>query len=366
MASEDDQDDDKTEDATPRRRQEAREQGQVAISAEIVAATMLCAGLGTLLVSGGLLAQNCAGLVVRSLETLGTRALTPLDAVAGAGLITGSLADVALTLCVVIVPLWLVALLSGYLQVGFQVSPKAVKIDWAKLDPSKGLKRLISLRSSVRTCMALLKVLVIVAVISLTAWWQVPRIAGVAGNDLGPLLVAMGGVALRCTAAALAAILAIAAADWFFQRWQHERDLRMSHRDLRDEHKATEGDPHLRARIRSIQRELAQRRMMSDVPEATVVVTNPTHYAVALRYDREEAGQQRRAPYVVAKGVDEVAQRIKAVAGEAGVPLHENVALARALHAQCEIGDEIPEALYQAVASVLAYVYRVQGEAARA
>jgi len=127
--------------------------------------------------------------------------------------------------------------------------------------------------------------------------------------------------------------------------------------------KNSEGDPHLKARVRRVQREMASRRMMADVPKATVVVTNPTHYAVALRYDRdEETGAGRGAPVVVAKGVDHVAERIKEIAREAEVLCYEDVPLARALHAQCEIGDEIPVDLFQAVATVLAYVYRVQGE----
>jgi flagellar biosynthetic protein FlhB len=135
----------------------------------------------------------------------------------------------------------------------------------------------------------------------------------------------------------------------------------MSKQEVRDEMKSTEGDPHLKGRIRRVQRELAARRMMADVPTATVVVTNPTHYAVALRYEDEERSQ-RSAPRVVAKGVDHLAQRIKELARESGVPLYEDVPLARALHAQCELGDQVPVDLYEAVAGVLAYVYRVQGE----
>src|SRR6185503_1902075 len=157
-------------------------------------------------------------------------------------------------------------------------------------------------------------------------------------------------VALRTTVAALAVILLLAVLDALFQRRQYEGDLRMTRAEVKEEHRLTEGDPHVRARIRSVQRELAMRRMMEDVPKATVVVTNPTHFAVALRYEREDGA--RHAPLVVAKGVDHLAERIKEVARAHGVACHEDVPLARALHARVRIGQEIPEELYAAVAAV--------------
>ena len=162
--------------------------------------------------------------------------------------------------------------------------------------------------------------------------------------------------------AAVLTVVALAVIDLVYQRFQHKQDMRMTRKEVRDEQKNTDGDPQVKARIRRVQREMASRRMMQDVPDATVVITNPEHYAVALQYS--EGGGS--APRVVAKGVDEVAQRIKAVAREHGVFLFENPPLARALHRQAEIGDPIPEGLYQAVANVLAYVFRVQGRAAGA
>jgi len=214
-----------------------------------------------------------------------------------------------------------------------------------------------------RTLMALGKLTLIVASMIAAAWTQIDHIVLLAGAELGPALAGTGHIALRCVAAALLAILVLAAADAGYQRWQHERDLRMSRKDIKEEHKSLEGDPHIKSRIRRVQMELAARRMMSEVPKATVVVTNPTHYAVALRYERKDgAGGPVGAPRVVAKGVDEVAARIKEVAREAGVICFEDVPLARALHARCRLGDEVPIDLYQAVAEVLAYVYRVQGK----
>jgi flagellar biosynthetic protein FlhB len=201
---------------------------------------------------------------------------------------------------------------------------------------------------------------VIAGATSAVAWRELPRIAALSGADTGPLLAGLARVGVRCAAAALVAIALLAVLDYLFQRFQHERDLRMSKKELRDELKNTEGDPQLKARIRQVQRELARSRMMAEVPKATVVVTNPTHYAVALRYDRDADHAGGRAPRVVAKGIDHVAARIRELAREAGIPCYEDPPLARALHARVELGQEIPESFYQAVAGVLAYVYRVR------
>lgn len=358
--------DEKTEDATPRRRQESREQGQVAMSTEIISASMLWAGFGLLLVGGGVLVRACGALLANSLNNVGARGTEVWDVQIPAGILATSFQSVAFAALGIVGPMWCVALLAGYLQIGFEISPKAISVDIAKLNPVQNFGRILGLRGLVRSGLGLLKVVVILASMGIMAWRELPELARLTGNDLGPTLAGLGHVALRCTGAALAAIAGVALFDLLFQRWQHERDLKMTRREIRDEAKATEGDPHVKARIRQIQREMARRRMMDDVPKATVVVTNPTHYAVALRYEREATGEKRRAPIVVAKGVDLVAQRIKEVAREAGVLCYEDIALARALHAQCEIGDEIPETLYQAVAAVLAYVYRVQGAVQRA
>ena len=184
--------------------------------------------------------------------------------------------------------------------------------------------------------------------------------SSVAGTDVQTCLVAIGRLLLRATAAGLLVIIAISLIDLIYQRLQFAKDQRMSKKEIRDEHKNAEGDPHVRARIRQIQREMAMSRMMDDVPDATVVITNPTHYAVALRYvDGTDA-----APTVLAKGLDEVALRIRAIAAENDVLVVEEPPLARALHRACDVGDAVPEDLFEAVAKVLAYVYRAQGAAA--
>jgi flagellar biosynthetic protein FlhB len=371
MAGDDDKDS-KTEDATPHRRQEAREEGQVPLSTEVIVAVMLCLALATLVLGGGVLARSSGGLLEASIHSLasnGTQELSVRDADL---LIGDSARAVAFALLIVAVPLFLGAGLVAYAQVGLRITPKATRWDPSKLNPFTGFSRLLSMRSFVRAMLALAKIVVIAITMATLAWAELPDIMRLAGSDLGPMLVGLGSVLLRCTVGALIAIVALAAADFFYQRWQHERDLRMSRTDIKNELKNTESDPRLKARVRQVQREMARRRMMADVPKATVVVTNPTHYAVALRYERESAPgpdgvrRARRAPYVVAKGADAVAQKIKAIARDANVICYEDVALARALHRDVEIGEEIPEAFYQAVASVLAYVYRVQGEVVHA
>lgn len=366
----DDSDDDKTESATAHKRDEAREQGQTVLSNELIVALLLCGWAATLAASGGKLATALGGTLRGTLATLGDLGTQELSIPSAAALLGSFARPAATAFLILLVPLFALALLASYGQIGFRLTPKAIEADAAKLDPVKGLERLFSTRSLVRTLLALLKLALIATSMCAAAWTQLDRIVALAGAEIGPALAGTGHIALRCVTAALVAILVLATADAAYQRWQHERDLRMSRKEIKEEHKTLEGDPHIKSRIRRVQMELAARRMMSEVPKATVVVTNPTHYAVALRYERRTRdGGLAGAPRVVAKGVDEVAQRIKQIARESDVICYEDVPLARALHARCKLGDEVPIELYQAVAEVLAYVYRVQGtlepEAAR-
>jgi flagellar biosynthetic protein FlhB len=289
---------------------------------------------------------------------VGVNATTPLESGEAAGLVSEAIGSISMEFLFFILPALCVAAVVGYSQAGIQLTPKSVGLDASKVSPKKGLERLFSARSAVRAGMAFAKVLIVMGTIALLAWLQLPKMSALAGADFGPTLQMVGSIIVRCVSGALLAILALGLIDLLFQRWQHTKDQRMTKQEVKEEMKNTEGDPHLKARVRQIQREVASRRMMADVPTATVIVTNPTHYAVALKYERDLEGGD--TPRVVAKGVDEVAQRIKEVAGEAGVTLFEDRPLARALHARAEIGDEIPADLFEAVAAVLAYVYRVE------
>lgn len=353
--------DERTEAATPRRREEAREKGQVAMSSEVVSATMLCAGLATLAFGGSRLAHAVGGELAHSIAQLGDKGTDEITVENGAAVIGGTLQAVLPELATFMLPLLAVGLLVGYGQVGFQVSGKAVAPTLTKIDPIAGTKRLFSARSVMRTLLAILKIVAVSGTMGALAWAQIDDVARLGPAEIGPLMVGLGHVAVRCTAGALLVILALSIVDLVFQRWQHERDLKMTKQEVKEEHKNVEGDPHVKARVRRVQREMATKRMMADVPDATVVITNPDHYAVALRYARDEKGDPLdEAPVVVAKGMDHLAQRIKQIAREAGVRCWEDVPLARTLYAKTEVGRAIPEELYAAVAVVLTYVYRAE------
>jgi len=357
----------KTEEATPRRREEAREKGQVAMSSEFMAAIGLGIGIVVLAFAGRHLATAVGQLIVNTLSILPATGTAELSVPASAGLIRGAFTSVLGALVAVTLPAIVLTALTGYGQVGFRFTPKAVELDPSKISVIKGFGRLFSMRSLVRTAMAAAKVCTIGATVWIIAWHHIPEITRIADCELGPLLAGIGHITLRCIAGALIVILALALVDLAFQRYQHGKDLRMTRQEVKEEHRLTDGDPHVRARIRQLQREMSLRRMMDDVPDATVVVTNPEHYAVALRYDRDDGSEDKStAPVVTAKGADHLAQQIKKVALAADVTLYEDVPLARALYSQCEIGDEIPESLYGAVAAVLGYVYRLRGMVARA
>lgn len=351
--------DEKTEEATARRRSEARDKGQVAFSSELMVVTMLGTAIAALVMAGSRAAGSAGALVhesISALPTIGRLELDPGDA--GAAL-ASALQAVLPGVLIIVGPMVLVGLLTGFGQVGFHLAPKALEADLSKLDPVAGMRRLFNARSWARTLFGGLKVVVVGAVMVAVTLASAPEAVNLVDTGARPIVAAIGHVLLRATTAGLIVLTALAVFDVFFQRNEHRKDLRMTKKEVRDEARNTDGDPLVKSRIRQIQRELASRRMMQDVPHATVVVTNPTHVAVALRYDEH----QRGAPVVVAKGLDEVARAIKELAAEHGVILHEDPPLARALHRTCEIGDPIPSELFEAVARVLAYVYRVQGRA---
>ena len=356
--------DEKTEEATPRRREEARDEGQVAMSQELVSALMLASGMGALLLGGGqvgeMLGVTLEGTLT-SLGDIGTQELTLDDA---AALLDAIVSDAAGVIVALFLPVVAIGLVVGYAQVGFKLASKAVAPDPQKIDPMKGFQRLFSVRSWVRTGLSALKIAAIAGSMLAVAWLQIPNIIRLGAAEIGPLMPGLGHVMLRVTAAGIVAMILISVIDVFYQRFQHDKDLRMTKEEVKQEHKTMEGDPHVKARIRAIQRDTSRKRMMQEVPKSTVVVTNPTHFAVALSYGRDANGDPiHSAPRVVAKGCDHLAQHIKKVASDAGVPLYEDVPLARSLYAKVEIGDEIPEDMYAAVAAVLNYVYRIQGSA---
>ncbi len=351
--------DEKTEDATPKKKHEARMEGNVAMSQEMLAAVMLAMMAVTMMFGGGELARVTMGQVSRSASTLGELGTQTLTLNDWAAYCEGRIMAILPALAIVVLPVIAVGALTGYLQIGFKIASKAVGFKPNKLNPITGFGKVFNKQNAVKTLLAGAKILLVITAVGLVAWSQLGNMNTLAGTDVGPMMQGVGYLLLRCVAAGVLVVIFLSIFDLLYQRHHHAESLKMTKQEVKDEHKSTEGDPHIKAKIRGVQREVAMRRMMEDVPDATVVVTNPTHYAVAIRYDRTS---ESAAPRIVAKGVDQVAQNIKKVARANDVPCYEDRPLARALHARTEIGDEIPEDLFQAVAQVLAYVYRLKGE----
>ena len=343
----------RTEPASPRRLEQARERGQVPRSSELSTFAVLLAAGGGLMMMGATL--------VDGLEAVMRSGLT-LDRVAAfdTAQLTARLFDGAAAALLGFAPFFLlvaiVAILAPALVSGFLFTFQALQPDFARLNPLSGLKRIFSWRGLIELGKALLKTLVIGGVAAWVVWAQRAEIVSLVGEAIEPGLTHLGallGFTFLAIAAAFALIVVI---DVPFQIWNHGRQLRMTKEEVRQELKETEGDPQIKARIRSLQREVARRRMMAEVPKADVVVTNPDHYAVALRY----AERTMRAPRVVAKGSLLVAERIVELARENQVPVLRAPPLARALFAHAEVGREIPAGLYNAVAEVLAWVYQLR------
>jgi len=344
----------RTEPATAKRREDARRKGQVASSREVSVVAMFAAG-----------AVACSLLGGRAFEAL---AMMMQSWLAGAGTVVLSettmpmlLMRVGQDVLMLVTPFGAIVLAAGVLahlfQTGWIWSVERLQWDFLRISPVAGVKRLCSLRALVE----LVKSLVKIVLISVVLYWnlkdEILALPLLLQMEPGQALFRAGGLAWSLLLWASGALLVLAAADYAYQCWQLGQDLRMAREDVKREQKDAEGDPLIRSRIRVLQRQRAQRRMMQDVPKADVVITNPTHIAVALRYD----GARMAAPVVVAKGAGYVAERIRAVAAEHGVPIYENQPLARSLHKLVDLGGEIPGDLYQAVAEILALVMRARG-----
>ena len=250
--------------------------------------------------------------------------------------------------------------LIGYGQIGVKVSNEAIGFKPEKLNPVSGLKRMFSPQSLMRTLFAMFKLAVIAGVLYLVLGGRLPVLLRLHEMPFTNAASEIGGLVLTLLLWIGAVVTAIALGDLAFQRYSFTKRNMMTKQEVEDERKRTEGDPHMKARQRGARNELLQQRMMADVPRADVILTNPTHYSVALRYDRSKDA----APTVVAKGVDDMAMQIRKVARENGVPLMEDPPLTRALYRAVKVGQSVPEKFYQAVATVLSHVYRLNGRTA--
>lgn len=343
---------DRTEPATVKRRKKAREEGQVARSSELVGSVVLFVLLWALQAMVPPLAGRVTEFCTRTIASAGEGSLGPdrLPHLLGqtlvqVGLVAGPLLGLAAA----------AALASNVMQVGWHFSAGKLLPRWSRLDPFAGFRRLFTARSAVELAKGIAKLLIV----AYSGWHFIVQHQA----SLMQLTVTMpaqifpqvGQLAYQMALQMVATLTLLAALDYAYQRWQLERSLKMTKQEVKDELREAEGNPETKSRVRQRQRQTARRRMMAQVPRAAVVITNPKHYAVALQYELGQKG----APRVVAKGQDLIAQRIRAIAEEHGVPLVENPPLARSLYKSVEIDEEIPSALYHAVAEVLALVWRI-------
>lgn len=347
----------RTEQPTPKRRQEARRRGQVPRSRDLSTALVLISGLGLVAVWGPWAAGRIQDLMRAWLGLLRPGLLQPGDL--APLLLNRGIALLGLA-APVLAGLSLASLAAATVQGGFLFAPQRLAPDVLRPLRLPGLRQIISGQSLLELAKALIKVLLIggIAYFSTRPLWpQVPELLSADPACLPRFLHTSG---LKVAGRILLGLLVLGLLDYLLQRYRFEKNLRMTKQEVKEEMRQTEGDPRVKARIRSLMRQLAARRMMAEVPRADVVITNPTHVAVALVYD----AARMIAPQVVAKGQGFVALKIIALAQEAKVPLVQNVALARALYRSVEVGAVIPTTLYRAVAEVLAYVYRLRGRQA--
>jgi len=345
----------KTEQATSKKRDEARKEGQVVQSKDMSSAVSLLAvffGIDAFkeyIISTFLEYYNVIADVMENPDQL--------SEVSYALKLMGFSIQ---TMLAIVLPVLAVALVTGvvmsYLQVGALLSIKAIQPKLSKISPINGFKRLFSMRSIVEFLKSILKAIILLYITGSYLLSRQNDIMMVFDMNVYQITAIMWDIILNLMIRAVIVLLILGVADYVYKKWQNEKDLMMSKQEIKDEYKMTEGDPQLKGKIKQKQREISMGRMMAEVPKADVIITNPSHFAVALQYDTEQGD----APKVVAKGKDLIARNIRKIAEENEVPIVENKPLARALYAEVELGQFIPEELYHAVAEVLAYVYKLK------
>ncbi|RMH63819.1 MAG: flagellar biosynthesis protein FlhB [Calditrichaeota bacterium] len=346
----------KTEQPSAKRREEAQEKGQVAKSQELNSVAVIAGTLIVFKYMASHFGNTIKGYMGYIYSESGVFVLNKTSFMT---ILAMSLKTVALVLGPVLLTVLTFGVVSNVGQTGLVWADKAMKPDFSKINIFKGLKRLISTRSLVELLKGVLKI----TIIAFIGYSVLSKLYGtylvMPHRTVAEIAGFLGDAIYELTFKVLLALLVMAIADFAYQRYEHEKSLKMTKDEVKDEAKQAEGDPKVKSRIKSIMRQRIMERMMSKVPEATVVVTNPTHYAVALKY---EPGSKSDAPMVVAKGKNLIAQKIKEIAAEHDVPVIENKPLARSLYAMVEVDQEIPEMLYQAVAEVLSQVFQANRE----
>lgn len=348
----------RTEAPTARRLRQAREEGNVARSTDLTAALMLLASIILLYLLSTRLFESMTAVLHRLLSSVDADNPTRSDDLGAIGsYLLGLMGWTVLPLLIAVagVGVLVTASQTGLMLTGKPIVPKANRIN-----PLSGVKRLVDARAAIRLVMSLGKVAIISAVATIMIMGEIDAIAALPMMTLGAATAAAAHMTFMLALKLAALLVILALLDFAFQKFQHTKDMRMTKQEVRQEMKDMDGDPLMKQRRARVARQLAMQRMAQEIPKADVVITNPTHLSIALRYDSETM----RAPKVIAKGADFMAMRIRQIATANGIPLVERKPLARALYSSAEIGDEVPEEHYAAVAEILAYVYRLSGKVA--
>lgn len=343
----------KTEKATPKKREDERKKGKVGKSQDVNTAILLLFTFMILAFYGGTMKQHMLALYSYTFTEYIHWELTT-------DTIMLIFSEVIIEIAKAIGPVMIVALLAGVianvLQIGLLFTTEPLKFDLKKIDPIQGAKRIFSIRALVELLKSLFKIVLIGAVTFTIILMYKDEMMMMAYKSADSALAFFGRVAITMALAATVALFFLAIFDYLYQRHDYEKNMKMSKQDIKDEYKNMDGDPLIKSKIKEKQRQMAMQRMMSEVPSADVVITNPTHYSIAIKYDESKAS----APYIVAKGADLIAFKIREIAKAHNVVIVENKMLARSLYNVIEIGDVVPEDFYKAVAEVLAYVYRLE------
>lgn len=345
----------KTEKATPKKKQDARKKGQVAKSQDVNTAIVLLAVFFLLFLLGGYMKNIVLEIYeIAFVQYIGM----PLTEKSIQVIFIQMLELSAQLLLPVMAAAVIGGVISNYVQVGFLYTTETLQFKLSKINPIQGFKRIFSWRAIVEFLKSILKIALVGILVFLVIRSRIEEILILSQKSIGAAMATLADIVVKVGLLAALLLLLLGILDYFYQKYDHEKNLRMSKQDIKDEYKNIEGDPLIKSKIKQRQREMAMQRMMAEVPNADVVITNPTHYAIAIKYDESKMD----APFVVAKGVDFVAQKIKFVAKENDVVMVENRPLARALYDQTEIGQGIPEDFFKAVAEILAFVYKSKGK----
>jgi flagellar biosynthesis protein FlhB len=355
MADDEQDQEQKTEQPTQKRLDEALKKGNIPVSREVANFFILLMLAFTVAALAPIMLRDARNLLMPILANADTIATDQK----GLGnllshLVFGSLSIIALPMVGVI----FAAVAAGLLQNGFILTTEPIMPQLSRISPLAGIKRLFSWRSVVEFIKSILKICVVGYVAFIAIYPELGQIRQLPNSDTHAMLLFLAELAMRMTIGVVIAMFFIAILDTLYQRFQYTKSLRMTRQEIKDEYKQSEGDPHVKQRLRRLRAERARNRMMANVPEADVVITNPTHYAIALKYDSKDM----QAPLVVAKGQDLIALKIREIAEENDIPIVENPPLARALFSSTKVDEEIPVTHYEAVAKIISYVYQLKGK----